>query len=340
MNEFNTILKLLESFLGQSYKGLTDDLQCQFDCPVCSMNKGLYEGDGKHNLEVNLQKLKFNCWVCGQTDETYGSISKLIKMFGSYDVLIEYKEIIQSIKQTKLYELKFNTNDFIDTDEEFLQDSGILLPYGFKPLNENDYFSKNAINYLKNRNINQEIIDKYNIGYIGNSKDKKLSNRIIVPSYDKFNILNYWVGRDYINDKTNKWRTKYENPESVKSEIVFNEGKINWYGDITLVEGVFDHIIIPNSIPLLGKVLKPTYAIYNALLQNAKSNINIFLDDDAFDNAMKIYKILNQGNLYNKIYIIPCPENLDAALLYQIYGKKGIIDTIKNKIKIPEYNLT
>lgn len=340
MNEFNTILKLLESFLGQSHKGLSEDLQVQFDCPVCSMNKGLYEGDGKHNLEVNLKRLKFNCWVCGQTDDTHGSISKLIRMFGNPNILNEYKSLIYSIRQSKLYELSFKKDDFLDddNDDDLMQESGILLPYGFKPLKEQNYDNINAFNYLKKRNIDNRIINRFNIGYIKHNDEFQLRERVIIPSYDRFGVLNYWVGRDYSNT-SNKWKTKYVNPDAEKSEIIFNENKVNWWGDITLVEGPFDHICVPNSIPMLGKVLHKDSILYTALMKQAKSNVYIFLDDDAYDDAIKIYKLLNQNSLYGRVYVVPCPNNYDAALLFQEFGTRGICTTLKNRTKIPEIQL-
>lgn len=339
--EFKRLESLLISILGQPKKTLDEySMQIQFDCPVCSMNKGLYDGDGKHNLEINLSKLKFNCWVCGQSDETHGSLSKLFRMFGNASLLNEYKAIIFSIKQSKLYEIQFSKNDFNDNDDDdFFQESALSLPNGFKFLDKPNKNNILAYKYLYDRNIGQDIIDKFNIGYVHNTNDKKLKDRIIIPSYDKFKMINYWVGRDYINDKRNIWKTKYANPNVNKCDIIFNEGKINWYDNVTLVEGPFDHIVIPNSIPLLGKVLKQGSLLFNTLFNNVKSNVYIFLDDDAQKDAIKIYSVLNQGRLNGKVFIIPCPDKYDAALLYQMYGKKGICEILKTRIKVPEYQL-
>ena len=40
------------------------------------------DGDGKGNLEVNLNKAVYHCWSCGGTHNTHGSIGKLITKFG------------------------------------------------------------------------------------------------------------------------------------------------------------------------------------------------------------------------------------------------------------------
>lgn len=109
--------------------------------------KGLYDGDGKHNLEVNIKKNIFKCWVCGETNEMSGKISKLIKMFGNESILQQYRAELYAIRQSKLYELKFNKTDFID-DDEIYDDILISLPDGFTPLKNKDYYSSDALKYL------------------------------------------------------------------------------------------------------------------------------------------------------------------------------------------------
>ena len=112
--------------------------------------------------------------------------------------------------------------------------------------NPNSLLYKQAWNYLtKSRGLTKDIIDKYKIGY---TVGGKYDSRIIIPSYDINDELNYWVGRTYVNQKP-----KYLNPDSDKEVIIFNECCLNWDSDIYLVEGPFDHIVVHNSVPLLGK---------------------------------------------------------------------------------------
>ena len=60
---------------------------------------------------------------------------------------------------------------------------------------------------------------------------------------------------------------KYLNPITSKEDIIFNEDKIDWNKNLFLVEGVFDSLFIPNSIPMLGKVMsdKLWEAIYTKI---------------------------------------------------------------------------
>ena len=326
------LITLLTSFLGNYGKHCGE--WYSFNCPCCAEISGV-ECDNKHNLEINVEpdKMIFHCWKCGESNNMKGRLSNLIKRYGGNNVYSEYKEIINEYKSTQLFTLDKNynlINDIVTTE-------AIKLPQSFKPLTKNDKNGKIAYEYLKERGIDWNLIEKFNIGYIGNDYniDFSMKNRIVIPSYNEFCDLNYWVGRDY----TGQSKLRYKNPKLEKKCFVFNEKYINWYEDITLVEGVFDHIVVPNSIPLLGKNLDNTFIHYNKLLEKSRSNINIFLDDDALINAKKIYKLLNNTNLRNKIRLIECTEGYDASLIYQEFGSKGIIDTLRSAKKISEYDL-
>lgn len=329
MVEFNTLLEILESFLGQSYKGLDDNLQAQFDCPMCSIEKGLYQGDGKHNLEINVKKGIFKCWACGQTTDMHGNIYKLIRMFGNKKILSDYKKEIYSIRQSKLYELNFHNTDFKLDESDIIEDSGLTLPSSFRKLDfNNQYYDFRAIQYLKKRGITQDIVNRFNIG-ITSDKDEDYfaRNRIIIPSYDKYGILNYWTGRDF----TGINKQKYYNTDIERMSIIFNEWRVNYDANVNIVEGPFDHLVVPNSIPLLGKVLDTNYALYISLMKYCNANVNIILDGDALNDAIKLFKILNTGRLYGKIRLVPFKNSkYDPSQVFERFGNKGIAKLIAN----------
>jgi hypothetical protein len=100
------------------------------------------------------------------------------------------------------------------------------------------------------------------------------------------------------------------------------------------VEGVFDHIVVPNSIPLLGKVVSD---YLNEQLQlKACGNVVICLDDDAWEDSIKVYKKLNSGRLYGKIRVIKMPKGYDLSELHQNFGKPAIIKLLKKSFKLKE----
>lgn len=328
--EFKTMYDILASFLGEAKNGFdNENYQFQFGCPRCAEKYGKKELN-KHNLECNL--FVFNCWKCSSEgdDDMHGSVFKLIKLYGNDQLYKEYKACIESLKKSKLYDLNFSKQYNIDLS----QIDDIQMPNNFRPFKKDKYYPKRAMEYLQNRGISWDIIDYFGLGFTTYSEENKMaSNRIIIPSYNKFGELNYWTGRDFTGLSK---RQKYFNPKVERKSLIFNEEKIQWDADITLVEGPFDHIVVPNSIPLLGKALNKEFKLYWELYNKANANINIFLDGDAFSTVMHTYKELNHGRLYNKIRYIPVNEDMDPSLLYQLGGNKAIIQHLANARKIKE----
>ena len=321
----------MSSFLGAPKNDITDSGQLQFACPRCVVEKG-HKEESKYNLEVNIFK-GFQCWsCCSMDDEMRGSISKLIKLYGNDIVMQEYHALIIEMKNEPLYELNFSES------LEPLIKSEAQLPSNFIPLVESkNNTPKKVIEYLYKRGIDWEIIQDFNMGYTTfDRNNKQVSSRIIIPSFNQFGELNYWTGRDYTSIPG---RQKYFNPKVERKSLIFNEEKIQWDATITLVEGPFDHIVVPNSIPLLGKSLTSNYLLYQKLMEKANANINIFLDGDALDSVMKIYKTLNQGRLKDKIRYIPVNPEYDPSELFAIGGRKLILDHLAHPHKIPNYVL-
>ena len=339
MQEFEKLYNILEFILGESKSGYSEgQMQYQFPCPHCIEKYGLQEAR-KMNLEVSFSKGGvYNCWKCSSEgdDLMHGSIKKLIRLFGNEDLLNEYTSIIHSIRDSELYKLHF-----ADFDKTIIEREVLQLPSSFKPFIKNEKNNYGALKYLKNRGIGWDIIEKYNLGYTEREEDnKKGSFRVIIPSYSALGELNYWVGRDYL-PKSEKFTTrlKYDNPKVEKKDIIFNEEKIQWDADITLVEGPFDHIVVPNSIPLLGKSLNRDYKLYWNLISRCNANCNIMLDADAYQSVKEIYKLLNHDKLYNKIRYIPIEEGEDPSSLYQKGGYKEIARHLANAQQIKEVYL-
>lgn len=334
---FEDIKELLAEFLGQPQRD-SDATWIQYCCPCCSMEKGV-ESDGKYNLEVSIEKNAFHCWVCGDTMGTKGKLGKLIKMYGGPMYYRRFVKIIEDMRQSQLYNL--NGSVFGDQTTMSLINSyktQLTLPKDYKPLKHSDPTARDAYAYLYSRGLNDQIIEDFQIGYIGWADDYKYRNRIIVPSYDCLDELNYWIARDYAH-RNQKFR--YNNPTIPKTSFAFNEGRLNWYEDITLVEGVFDHIVTPNSMPLLGKTLNKEDAVYKTLEAHAMANVNIMLDSDAYNDAMRIYSTLNSSEkLHGKVRFIPIEGGKDPSDIYRDNGPKGIINMIKKAEPIDEFDLT
>jgi len=340
MYELEKLYNILTVFLGESKSGYSDgQMQYQFPCPHCIEKYG-YQEARKYNLEVSFTKGGvYQCWKCSSEgdDIMHGSIKKLIRLFGNEKLLDEYVNVIHSIRNSELYKLHFS-----DFDKAIIEKEELKFPSTFKLFKKDEKNHYGALKYLQNRGIGWDIIERFKIGYTLREEDdkmKKYSYRVIIPSYNSIGELNYWVGRDYLPKNPKFERTKYSNPKAEKKEIIFNEDKIQWDADITLVEGAFDHIVVPNSIPLLGKALDKDYKLYWDIITKANAKINVWLDNDIIDNGKNIYALLNHGKLYNKIRFIYTDLGKDPSEIYEKYGYKGIAKCLQNSKKIPEYEL-
>lgn len=305
------LLDIVIDILGEPGKSYENKSQYSFDCPVCSMDKGLLSGDGKHNLEVNLDKGVYKCWACSETHDTHGTVYGLISKFGNHQHLKKYKIF-------RPEEFKSKQDNRVNTIRG--------LPKEFLPLKvkHNSLMYDKAISYLKKRGIDEYIIDYYDLHYVENGEYK---NRIIIPSLNEISEYDYYVGRLFISGKN-----KYKNPDSPKTEVIFNVGRINWDSTVYLVEGPFDHIIIPNSIPLLGKVISDK--LFEALIKNVNVGIVICLDSDAYGDAVRLFDKLNIGKLRDKIRIAKIPDGYDISEVNKFMGKKGIVKILRNSSKI------
>ena len=284
MDEFDTIVEIISEFLGEPKKVYENTSQVSWNCPVCD------EGGNKGNLEVNIEKSLFHCWSCGDYEGTHGSLGKLFDKFGNK----KQKKLYQILKPETIVkrERKKKTLKLPDRFTQF-KDSSKVYP-----------IRRQAMNYLNSRGITDDMIERYGIGFCDNGDH---AGRIVIPSYNKKGELNYYIARSW--DPMS--RAKYKNPEAEKDKIIFWENLIDWNKDIFLVERAFDGLFLDNVIPMLGKHMSEL--LFETIYMNAKSNVIICLDADAWQNAVKLYHELNGGELWGRIKLVKLPDNKDIA---------------------------
>ncbi len=254
MSKFS-IISLLESVMGRGKINSNDNIA--FHCPFCHTSK--------KKMEVNIVTQYWHCWVCNAAGR------KLPILFRKLNV--------QREKIAKLVELLQDVEwrpSKTTTDTPVLQ-----LPEGYRPLWKLQEMSpefRNAIHYLKGRNISIHDILKYRIGYCRKGAYK---GKIIIPSYDANGSLNYFVARAYYAED----KYKHKNPPASK-DIVGFELHVNWNMPIILVEGAFDAITIKrNVIPLFGKTISNT--LKRRIVEKGVRKIYICLDQDARKQALE-----------------------------------------------------
>ena len=266
-HEKQEVINILNDVLGPG-TSMKNDEQAHF-CPFCHHHK--------KKLQVNIKTQYWHCWVC---DAKGRKIQRLLKRLH-----------VDSRKQKKLFEIY--GDDYVvynkDTVDERVE---LRLPSEFKsllkvPTGKIKPVYKKALKYAEERGITKEDITRYNIGYCDTGM---YSNRIIIPSYDLDNRLNYFIARSIHSEE----KFKYKNPPVSKNVIMF-ENQINWNEPITLVEGAFDAIAVKrNVIPILGKFIPNK--LNNAIFKNEVKSINILLDEDAQQQALRYtMQFSNQG---------------------------------------------
>ena len=275
------VINILNDVLGVG-TSMKNDEQAHH-CPFCHHHK--------KKLQINLKTQYWHCWVC---DAKGRKIQRLLKRLH-----------VDSRRLKKIYEIY--GDDYVvyskDTEEEKVE---LRLPSEFKsllkvPTGKVKPVYRKALKYAEDRGITKEDITKYNIGYCDSGM---YSNRIIIPSYDSDNRLNYFIARSIHSEE----KFKYKNPPVSKNVIMF-ENQINWDEPITLVEGVFDAMAVKrNAIPILGKFIPKT--LNDTIYKKGVQSINILLDGDAQEQALYYtMQFQNQGITTKNIK----PSDKDAS---------------------------
>ncbi len=313
-NNSGFIFDILTQILGEPKTHYATKGQASWNCPVCDM------GRNKSNFEVNYYKDVYQCWSCGESEGTHGSIYKLIKIWGNKQQLSNYLLLRPDVIKKKVI-----------NEEDLKIFTG--LPEGYTKFSEDNpesIYYKQAHNYLiKERGITDEIINKYDIGY---TVKGKFHHRIIIPSYGPDGEVNYFSARSYVGAKR-----KYDNPEAPKEKIIFNEYFVDWDKDIFLVEGAFDHIVVPNSITMLGK--KMSDLLWETLYDKATADIIIAYDPDAMDSIKKLYKQLDGGKLKGHVKALFYKSEYDLCDLHKRLSPDDFQKLLQSARQIKESKL-
>lgn len=258
LNENILLVGALENVLGKSKR--TAKGNRSFHCPFCNHRKPKLEikvidsPDGSN---------PWQCWVCGTKGRTIRSLLKHLNLTRA-----EAESVLQYVQKGEVQE---------ETTKKFVR-----LPDEFEPLElapHTSVYANRVRNYLYDRGLTEVDFVRYGIGYCMSGK---YADRVIIPSYDENNILNYFVARSLDSGAY----LKYKNPDVDKSSVIFFENLINWNEPIILCEGVFDAMAIRrNAIPLLGQNISP--ALMKKIITSSCPDIYITLDRDAVKRALK-----------------------------------------------------
>lgn len=265
----SNILSILSNTLGESKQ--YSNSEYYFYCPFCHHHK--------NKLAININNKKWHCWKCNAKGNTILSLL--------YKLDID-KSVIKSIQGELENEFQLFYKEQPEIDAIKLQ-----LPEEFQPVTDNTSLGRTAKGYLYRRGVSENDIIRYNVGYCETGQYR---GRLIIPSYDKFDSLNFFVARDFLNLSS----FPYVLPKVKKQSVIMFESMINWKIPIIICEGVFDAMNIRrNAIPLLGTLMSKT--LKSRIVKEGVSEVYIMLDTDAPDAAVDISRWCSKCNIKNYI---------------------------------------
>jgi hypothetical protein len=295
------LVNLVNSVLGSGKRTARGNQA--HNCPFCNHHKPKLEINYTENKQGNNP---WHCWACDKRGKTISSLFKQVK--ASPDKFTELKKLVKTGSEVSDYTIT----------------KSVTLPKEYKPLiSNNDLIARHAKAYLKSRNIGEDDIIKYNIGYCESGRYSKM---IIIPSYDANGNLNYFTGRSFEKEPY----IKYRNPEASRDIIPF-ELFINFDLPLVLCEGPFDAIAIKrNAIPLLGKNIQDS--LMKKIVQSTVKKIYIALDTDAMKQAHKFAEyFINQGK---EVYLVELKGKDPSEM-----GFKNFTKLIQNTLPLSQYDL-
>ena len=269
------VVNLLERALNSRGKKLTKSNEYMFYSPFVSHYKP--------KLQINVSTQKWHCWITNNGGHSIYSLFKKLNV---------NRELYNELKGI------FFTPSYSDDDTK---EQTVILPKEFIPLWKvnKSLYRGHALKFLKGRGFDNYDIKKYKIGYC---EDGLYQHRVIIPSHDEHGMLNYFVGRSYMESTM-----KYKNP-NVSKDVIGFDYYIAWSEPIVLCEGVFDAMSIrTNAIPMFGK--KPPKKLLMKIFEKQCKTIYIALDDDARKEAYMLGEFFNDFGIDSKV--VNLPQNKD-----------------------------
>lgn len=290
---------MLRSCLGR--EEITKKEEVVFFCPKKACIP--YKAKNKPKLSVNLTTDIFHCWICGFAS------GNLVPIFHLRRDLPEFQEYLDEVK-ARYGEKKEEERKYIEP----------FLPNEFKSLSttHRSPYYRAAMEYLSDRGITFSDILRYKLGYC---EEGDYRYRIVVPSFDEYGEINFFVGRSFYDGGI-----KYKHEEFDKN-IIFNDYLVDWTQPVVLTEGPFDMIKAgENAIPLQGSSIRTDSRLFQKIVMS-QVPVYFALDTDAFRKQLYIIdKFLAYGI---ESYYVDLEGNKDVGAMdskdFQIVKSKAAL---------------
>ena len=346
------IVDIISSYINLSPKGKNYFGVCPF------------HDDNNPSMSVSPDKQIYKCFSCGAT----GTVFKFIMDYEN----ISFKEAVQKIADIGGVQIKLSQTKKIKKNTTLYDIYSLSLKYYTNNLNTPK--GKEAKEYLKKRNIDENIIKEFQIGLsltdrniLTNILTKKYKQedilktgligkndyglydlfreRIMFPLYDLKGKVVAYSGRIYNKKDNSKYFNTRETEIFKKGELLYNYHRAKDIArrknQIIIMEGFMDviraHSVgIKNAVATMGTAVTNIQA--NLIKKMAKEIILCFDGDEAGAKATKsCAEELNKIGVTPKI--IRLEESLDPDEYIQKYGKEAFQKKIDNPINIMDFEL-
>jgi DNA primase len=342
----NDIVSVISSYIPVIKKGRNYLCLCPF------------HNDTTPSMHISSDKQIYKCFACGAG----GNVISFVENYEKISFFEALKKLANNVGiSLDQYEYHDIDKKALESNKEYYDINKIGVDLFSYLLTENE--GMEAYNYLKNLNINDDTIKKFNIGFAGNNqlidilKNKNVDmnkaamiglininnneyqnaykNRLIFPIFDVNNnclgfsarILN-GDGPKYINTKEtlifDKGSVFYNINNAVNKAIETKE--------IFITEGAkdviaFDRAGLDNTVCVMGTALSKDHIKVLKKL-GINSVVLAFDSDEAGKNATyKAINILSENNIRSSYLLF---DNLDPEEYLNKNGREAFISNTKN----------
>lgn len=318
-----------------------------------------FHDDHSPSMSVSPEKQIFTCFSCG----TSGNVFNFVANFEH----ISFIQAVMLLGEKLGYNLS-NSSTLIKKDDYF---EIYNLANKFYQNSLNTSLGKNAIDYLKQRNIDKETIKKFGIGlsvqklsltdYLKNKKydinklmDIGLTNdngndifinRIMFPIYDLSGNTIAFSGRIYNTKDTSKYVNTKETEKFKKGKILYNyhiaKEHLKKNDTVIIVEGQMD-VIRASTIGINNVVATMGTAItkeHKAIIKNMTKRVILCFDGDAAGEKATTSAIAMLENTDLDIKIVRLPNNMDPDEYILKEGKSGFCSQLDAAYNLIDYKM-
>ncbi len=350
------IVDIINNYIPLTQKGRNYVCRCPF------------HDDNSPSLTVSREKQIYKCFACGATGNVFTFVSEYENI-----PFIEAVKIVGEKCGLNISLNDYKDNSFTKYDEEY---KIMELTEKFFQNNLKTKYGNTAIDYLHNRQIDDDIIKEYGIGLSLDDSDALLkllksksytedklfelglinessqraydffTKRITFPLWDKDGHIVGFSARIYRNEKdTSKYMNSKETIIFKKGETLYNYHKAKDSAkkekEIIVVEGFMDAIRcaangITNVVALQGTAMTNEQI---SLLKKLRVRVTLCLDND---NAGLIATISNGEELIKnglEVNVIRLSGEKDPDEYIIKNGKEAFLNNIKNSISYLDFKI-